>query len=1211
MNRRNSGLGDTQCQKSTIQLKSIFLILAFLFSTSFVWGQLSISFPQVVEPSCNGFTDGSILAQVDGGAQPITLEWNTGATGLGLFGITGGTYTLTATDANNQTATETIVLGQPDAIDAGLTFLTSPCLGDPVDVESIPSGGVPPYTFAWGSGSTTSVETNLGIGTYFITITDATGCGTVESISIAEIMEIELTSVPPACPGGCDASASVAVTGGQMPYTFLWSNGATGSTNPNLLPGIQSVTVTDANGCTATGTVVIDDGTSDLALDIQSTNGFCNGTGSAEAIPSGGIPPYNFEWSTGAQTAFIDNLVAGTYTVTLTDAPGCEQIGTVVILSNNNLNVDVVVDYECGDPFGSATATASNGVPPYSYEWNDGQTGPTAVNLTPGETYKVTVTDQEECTVAKTILVADLDQLDVGINASLPSCDGFFDGTATAFVNGGSGNYTYLWDGGQQNPTIEFLGPGEYTVTISDENGCGGTASVTIFHPDPIEVEVITTDAICSDPNSGAAEAIVTGGTPPYTYMWNTYATGADQESPVLTGLEPGPYTIFVIDANECEGIAMFVIAQESDLDLSINGSDALCGQDVGSATVTAGAGTSPYSYAWNDAANQTTATATNLAAGTYEVTVTDADGCEDVAQITIGSTPDISCSINVNSPVTVPGGIDGSVTAQVSNGQAPYEYIWSNGQTGATISGLSSGTYSVTITDANGCTTECSVTLSEPARLGDYVWIDSNDNGIQDPSEMGVGGIEVILTGTTESGDNVTKTTTTNGDGFYIFDVIPGTYKVTFVIPSIYSFTVVNSGTNDEVDSDADPVTGMTDLVTVGSGEENLTLDAGINIICVNVSDPGEICCDQVLCGPGQDPDPIVSIELPSGGSGGPIEYLWMRTVTEGPFNPSFWEAIPDSNSPTYDPGPLAVTTYFARCARIENCGSFIETDIITIEVQDVAVASIITPPLPVCVDELVQFMAESNGPNATYSWNFGGGATPMTSTEQNPFVSWNSAAPRLVTLSVTNDGCTSTTDMNITVTMGPVFCGNGLVIDASNYGDYEAVVDWAMHDLNGDYDYQVESSPDGDDFELIGTVSDPSDYDPNEGLNKFKFIDQNPHPNISYYRVRFKDQYNNEYISNIDDVRFDDPIDDDINLYPTPFEDILTVELINYSDSNDMYAEIRGANGFYLRQENFEVDEFRKRIDMTHFPAGLYLIRIWKEGQPIETFKVVKINR
>jgi hypothetical protein len=202
-----------------------------------------------------------------------------------------------------------------------------------------------------------------------------------------------------------------------------------------------------------------------------------------------------------------------------------------------------------------------------------------------------------------------------------------------------------------------------------------------------------------------------------------------------------------------------------------------------------------------------------------------------------------------------------------------------------------------------------------------------------------------------------------------------------------------------------------------------NCSIELEADLICENFTDPGEIAYDGgPLCGPGVDPDEIVSVSLPTGGSG-EIEYLWMKSTKDGPFRVDTYEPIPNSNSPSYDPGPIQETTYFARCARRGGCPSFVETNIIKIEVGDDAVARI-TPPDYICSGQSVVFMAEDNGIGATYSWDFGMTSTPRTSTEINPVVSYTNFGNRTVTLEVTQNGCTSTTSIKVSILNGGPNC-------------------------------------------------------------------------------------------------------------------------------------------------------------------------------------------
>lgn len=1068
----------------------LFLALAVLFSAS-LSGQITISF-NITEPSCNGFTDGSVLATIDGGVAPLTISWNTGADGLGLFGIGAGDYTISVTDANGDTAEATATVGQPEAVVGAIDFTGSICI-NPGDLVASGNGGVEPYSFMWDDGTTTPERTGLENGVHCVTVTDANGCSDNACIVVPAPIDLTLSATSPSCMGSMDGTAVVIAQGGTAPYAYSWSNGGTNSNITNLLPGTFSVTVIDDNGCLAFGSVDVPEGTSDLDLQIEAIDPVCPSTGSISVTPLGGQPPYSYEWSTAEGTPMIDGLMGNmTYFLTVTDNIGCRQTEAIFLEQNSNLAVSVMVDYECGDPTGSAMAFPIGGTGPYTYSWTNGQTTSMATNLAPGQIHEVSITDATGCTVRKIFAVADDDQLDVEVvfDFIAPLCNGWCDASATAIIPGEDpADYNFIWNTGETTQTISSLPAGVFSVTVYDDNGCGGSGTLTIEDPELLTIELSITEADCGFTNTGAAFATVNGGTEPYTYIWST-----GDDGPSATGLNAGTYTLLVIDANGCEAQAEFSL-EEGELEVNISASNAECGEPVGSALAIPAGGTPPYTYQWDDPAGQTTAEATDLAPGTYIVMVEDANGCSGAATVSIAAVSAPICSIEVVTPVSEPGAADGEATASVSEGTPPYTYEWSDGQNTATASGLAPGTYTLTVTDAAGCITECSITLEEP--------------------------------------------------------------------------------------------------------------DAP----CVPLSDPGEICCDQQLCGPGNIPDPLVNVELPSGGDGGPIEYLWMRSNTGGPFNSAFWETIPNSNTPEFAPGPIFETTYFARCARIEDCGAFIETNVIEITVREEAVATILPPELPICVDELVTFQAVDNGPDATYHWNFGPGAVPMTSNEQNPTVYWISMGIRNISLEVTVGDCTSSAYKNISITAGPVFCGSGLVITANPNSNDHIDVAWDMEIRHQEQRYIVETSDDGVDFDEIAEVILPTNQTDSDFI--YNFEDDHPKFGRSFYRVKFFDLISGEMVySNVEPVMLTPEDERILFVYPNPFQHRFFVELIDEDiNPEDVSLEIRAASGTRMTREAIEAGTYRKAINMEYYPSGVYFIRVKVKDKDMKTLRVVKI--
>lgn len=300
--------------------------------------------------------------------------------------------------------------------------------------------------------------------------------------------------------------------------------------------------------------------------------------------------------------------------------------------------------------------------------------------------------------------------LGVGGNKTDVSCYGGNNGSINITVTGSSGAVTYLWSDGSTSEDRTGLSAGSYSVTVTNGT-CTAQTSFTISQPSAaVNVGGTSMDVTVVGGNDGSIDITVTGGTPPYSYLWNDGVTTEDRKD-----LSPGTYSVIVTDANGCSSGAEFTI-KEPECHLQIGGTkeDVSCnGTGNGSIDVTATGGNGTVTYLWNDGA--TTEDRTGLAPGTYSVTSTDATNCTAQASFSIIE-PD---ALGVNGTpvdVTVVSGNDGSIDITVTGGTAPYSYLWNDGVTTEDRTGLSAGTYSVTITDAHGCQTSTQFTIHEPS---------------------------------------------------------------------------------------------------------------------------------------------------------------------------------------------------------------------------------------------------------------------------------------------------------------------------------------------------------------------------------------------------------------------------------------------------------------------------------------------------------------
>ena len=1167
---------------------------------------VTIDAPEVV---CGAGETGFAMAEVTGGTPPFFYNWSTGESGPDLDQIEDlpeGTYFVTVTDANGCTAIEEVTIEVIDDFSVSVSPRDVLCFGgNSGSILLIPSGGSAPYTYEWSTGATTNEIINLAAGTYSYTVTDDNGCEITGSEEISEppLLELNLLTTDIECEGDDNGQIVAEVMGGTPPYNFDWSNGEQTAVVSNLSPGTYSVTITDANFCTTMGTATITAPDS-IAITLTAIDVLCFGesTGGVSSVVTGGTPPYDYEWSTGAIAADLNGVPAGTFSLTVTDANDCSATADATVNEPDEFTVSLdIMDIFCDESeTGSITANPVGGTPPYTYEWSNTQTGQTITGLGAGD-YTVTVTDLNECTVVATGTVEFFPGLMLTPIASSPDCFGESTGAAAVTISGGTPPFTYEWDNGATTSELIDIPAGVYMVTVTDAVGCKGEETIGVAEPPQLIGQVSSTqtqDASCNGESDGQASVEVNGGTPPYSFDWSN---GEDTQT--ITGLSAGTYDVTITDANDCTDELSVTIDEPAAIivDITLDNSSTCENTADGAATASASGGTAPYTFDWSN--GEEGASVTGLAAGNYTVTVTDANECTTTTTVIIDAFPSPNCTIEVLSQVSLAGN-DGELTINVTGGTPPYTYLWDGGQTSQSLSGLSAGDYSATVTDANGCQTSCSATLAPPAKIGDFVWNDEDRDGIQDPGEEGIEGVMVILQLPGESTPIDIDTTFTDADGLYFFNVLPGEYKVTFVLPDGLIFSDPDQGTNDAIDSDADPTTGMTGVYVIGPGEINLTIDAGMFTKCDNIDDPGLIGPNQFLCGPGNDPDPIINVESPSGGSG-QLEYLWMKSTIPGPFNIQTWEVIPGATGPDYDPGPLSETTYFARCARRECCTVYLESNIVTIEVGNVAVAEINGPDF-LCVGEPTTFFAGPTGSDAVITWSFSAGVSPQTATGPQVSIQVNSLGSYTITLQVTENGCTSTDVETINATNSPIYCGGsmGLVAEVEDEESGLIAINWMVEEFLRDHTFTLEHSRDGERFEDLVVVKEPSAL--LGVMNYYEHMHESAKRGRNIYRVRVENRAGDIFYSEeAEAILYGDS--KVAMLYPNPVEDIATLELFE-TFGEEATAELINANGAIILRRQADADTKQLQFDLSSLPSGTYFLRLNYSRSANKVYKLIK---
>ncbi len=617
-----------------------------------------------------------------------------------------------------------VIISPPTVL---VTGTNATCNGSATgSATATPAGGVPPYTYTWSNSGTGASINSLAAATYSVTVRDSKGCTVTGLYTVTQPQTLTVSQQTVrnvSCNGGNNGFVSVIVNGGTPNYNYGWSPAAANNdTIQNLTANTYALTVTDNNGCTATGSYTVTQPTA-LAFGTAVTKNIrCrNGNdGFVNVSVSGGSPQYTYAWSHNANlnSPNATALNAGTFVVTVTDANGCTltQSNTLTQPANGiSFNPFTVTNVTCfGGNNGSVTANPAGGLPPYTYQWNVPGNTNQITGLTAG-TYRVTVQDDSLCTLTDSATVTQPPQIVVSATVSDVSCFGDVDGIISTNVTP-AGSYTYNWTNGAVGANPTGLAPNTYSVTVTNTNNCTGTNSFVVNDKPPFTLGTPTiVNANCFGSNTGSITANPVGGSPNYTYLWSNPAGVVSQTN---SSLLAGSYSVTATDSKNCTTTATYTVTEPAQLVFAQPATivNVLCnGAATGSISVSVSGGTPAYTYTWsNSAISQPTNS--GLAANNYQLVVADANGCTISDNYNVTEPTAISLSTQVIRNVSCGGGNDGSASVSASGGAGNFTYLWSNGDATSVASNLTAAApYIVTVTDGNGCTATTSVSVTQP----------------------------------------------------------------------------------------------------------------------------------------------------------------------------------------------------------------------------------------------------------------------------------------------------------------------------------------------------------------------------------------------------------------------------------------------------------------------------------------------------------------
>lgn len=618
---------------------------------------------------CKGDATGAALVNASGGNQNYSYSWSTNPiqTSASATGLAAGQYTVTLNDNSGCAipATATVSISEP-AVSLAVQISSQQninCQGDlSGSATATGSGGSNSYIYSWSTNpvQTTAMATGLAAGNYTVTLWDLNGCAipATASASLSQPVSALSNSVTStqyngyniSCFGLSNGNIDLTVTGGTTSYTYAWSNGATTQDLSGLMAGSYSVAIVDAAGCTSAANYTLTQPAA-LTSSISITSNFngqpirCNGLadGTLDLSINGGVPSWSYQWSHGSTIEDPSGLTAGTYTVLVTDANSCTATASVTLTEPAALTTSLSAttsyngfEISCSGALdGGLQVVIGGGTPGYDFTWNNGSTTQNITGVGAGS-YVVLVTDTNGCITANSFTLTEPGAILAQASVMDVPCFGQNSGSIDLSVTGGVPGYNYLWSNGSTAQDISGLSAGNYSVQVTDLNGCTHIYSDLVAQAAALDLSASYEDLKCYNISNGAIGLQVSGGTAPYQFQWNTGDTTSS-----LSGLQAGSYIVSISDDNNCQLQDTIVLNQPDSLGSSIQAFEYANGHHVslnnaqdGSIDLTVNGGTAPYSYFWNNGSLMEDQF--NVPAGQYTVMITDANDCILYASITL-----------------------------------------------------------------------------------------------------------------------------------------------------------------------------------------------------------------------------------------------------------------------------------------------------------------------------------------------------------------------------------------------------------------------------------------------------------------------------------------------------------------------------------------------------------------------------------------------